>query len=342
MRPGITATIGRKMDSNSPQMKNLNSIYRITFGFILLLSTHIGHTIATKCEQITVKRCMRMPWTLTHMPNLVHHSSQENAELVLSQFEPLLSIHCSVYLEFFLCSMFTPMCFHHEGEFPKIVPPCRKICQDARNRCEPIMLKYNVTWPEQLSCHDLPEYHRGMCIEPDAFIQRQTESPDEPPRCSAASPVKCKKCKRFKMKDKVFFAKDYDFVIRAKIEKVIQNPCDASVKINVTQVFKMKTILIGPGPNVLTFNDSCACPKLKRGREYILGGYENSSNGDLLLQRESMAEKWGRKWEKKIGKWVKKKAKTPLNRRRRTNESAAPPKRTRKGRKRSRKTPDRK
>lgn len=316
-------------------------MYRISKGFIviLLLTAQIRQTVTTKCEEIRVERCRNMPWTLTHMPNLVHHSSQENADLVLSQFDPLLNVRCSRYLEFFLCSMFTPMCFHHEGDYPKIVPPCRKICQDARNRCEPIMLKYNVTWPEQLSCHDLPEYHRGMCIEPAAFISRPT-IPDEPPRCSAASPVKCKKCKRFKMKDKVFFEKDYDFIIRVRVDKVIQNPCDASVKVNVTQVFRMKTIVIGPGPNVLTFNDSCACPKLKKGREYVLGGHEVSSEGELLLHRESMAEKWGRKWEKKIGKWVKKKAKTPLNRRRRTNESAAPPKRTRKEKKRrTRKSP---
>lgn len=38
------------------------------------------------------------------------------------------------------------------------------------------MLKFNVTWPEQFSCEELPEYHRGMCITPEAFIARAKPS----------------------------------------------------------------------------------------------------------------------------------------------------------------------
>lgn len=296
-----------------------------TFGCLILTifcTDFITTVSGTKCEPMKVEKCRGMPWTLTHMPNLVHHSSQKNADLVLSQFDPLLQLPGSHSLLFFLCSMFTPMCFQHGDEYPRVVPPCRSICEEARNRVEPIMRKHNVSWPEALNCDDLPEYHRGMCIEPNAFIQRP-----EVQRCSLANPVKCGKCRRFKINEKRFVEQDYDFVIRAQVDKITQKPCDAEARVNISEVYKMKKLFITPGVQTLTFNTSCICPKLRRRRVYILAGHQNPKTGKLLLHPQSMAEKAGRKKEKKVARWLKKRSpKTVLNRRRRTH-GAGPPKR---------------
>lgn len=95
-----------------------------SFGFLILTLFCTGFiTIVsgTKCEPMKVDKCRGMPWTLTHMPNLVHHSSQKNADLVLSQFDPLLQLPGSHSLLFYLCAMFTPMCFQHGDEYPRVV-----------------------------------------------------------------------------------------------------------------------------------------------------------------------------------------------------------------------------
>lgn len=140
----ITKTCDRVNDDNTPtecgqttdihvkitRHQNMNLRCRVKSAYVgvvsyILLACIVNQptpTVGGKCEPIKVPECMHdIPWNLTHMPNLVHHSSQENAKLVLSQFEGLLAKSCSRYLKFYLCSMFTPMCFHHEGEFPKIV-----------------------------------------------------------------------------------------------------------------------------------------------------------------------------------------------------------------------------
>lgn len=280
---------------------------------VLTLMMSPRPTTAGKCEPITVKLCEDMKWDKTYMPNLVHHSSQENADLILSQFESLLNLGCSRYLKFFLCGMFTPMCFQNEGDYPKIIPPCRKSCVHSRNSCLPEMVKYNVTWPEELACENLPEYHKGMCIMPEAFI-------DEP-KCSHTNANHCRKqkCKKTgtSKKKKAFLSKRYDFVVQAKVLKVIQGPCDAKVNVSIIKVIKKNKIDFIPGPGTFVFNGTCACPKLKNGKTYFLGGHEKVSTGELFLHSGSLAQKYSKKWDRRFKKWFKPSRNVPLNRRRR-------------------------
>jgi len=120
------------------------------------------------CEAIQIPMCQSMPYNMTRMPNLLHHSSQENAKLSIEQFENLLEKNCSDVLLFFLCAMYAPICTPNFQLAP--IPPCRSVCEKAREGCEHIVRKHNVSWPEYLDCSNLPRYDRGVCVSPEAIV----------------------------------------------------------------------------------------------------------------------------------------------------------------------------
>lgn len=120
------------------------------------------------CEAVRIPMCRSMPWNITRMPNHLHHSTQENAVLAIEQYEELVATGCSSVLPFFLCAMYAPICTLEFLYDP--IKPCRSVCQRARDGCEPIMRRYNHSWPESLACDDLPVYDRGVCISPEAIV----------------------------------------------------------------------------------------------------------------------------------------------------------------------------
>ncbi|KAK7938245.1 hypothetical protein WMY93_001571 [Mugilogobius chulae] len=96
----------------------------------------------------------------------------------------LWSTGCSPDLLFFLCAMYAPICtidFQHEP-----IRPCKAVCERAKAGCEPVMRRYNHSWPDSLSCSELPLYDRGVCISPEAIVK--ADNPDsyyqDPARCS--------------------------------------------------------------------------------------------------------------------------------------------------------------
>lgn len=103
-----------------------------------------------KCELISIPLCKDLPYNWTIMPNLLNHQKQEDAGLEVHQFFPLVKVQCSPKLKFFLCTMYAPMCTVLE----KAIPPCRSLCNEARNGCGMLMSK--------LKCEKFPE--SGMCV----------------------------------------------------------------------------------------------------------------------------------------------------------------------------------
>ena len=67
--------------------------------------------------------------------------------------------------------MYAPICtidFQHEP-----IKPCKAVCERAKSGCEPVMKLYNHSWPESLSCSELPLYDRGVCISPEAIVKAE-------------------------------------------------------------------------------------------------------------------------------------------------------------------------
>lgn len=115
------------------------------------------------------------------MPNLVGHSNQEDAGLEVHQFYPLVKVQCSPELKFFLCSMYAPVCTVLE----KAIPPCRSICERAKQGCEALMNKFGFQWPDRLRCENFPVHGDGkICVG-----QNDSSPATVPPVIAAPPPM---------------------------------------------------------------------------------------------------------------------------------------------------------
>uniref|UniRef100_A0A8C4DRL2 Frizzled-7-A n=1 Tax=Dicentrarchus labrax TaxID=13489 RepID=A0A8C4DRL2_DICLA len=113
------------------------------------------------CQSISIPLCTDIAYNQTIMPNLLGHTNQEDAGLEVHQFYPLVKVQCSVDLKFFLCSMYAPVCTVLE----QAIPPCRSLCERARQGCEALMNKFGFQWPDRLRCENFP-VHGGeeICV----------------------------------------------------------------------------------------------------------------------------------------------------------------------------------
>uniref|UniRef100_A0A8C2XHD8 Frizzled class receptor 9b n=1 Tax=Cyclopterus lumpus TaxID=8103 RepID=A0A8C2XHD8_CYCLU len=86
------------------------------------------------------------------------------AAIKLNEFAPLVAYGCDVHLRFFLCSLYAPMC---TDKVSTSIPACRPMCEQARERCAPIMKKFSYTWPDSLDCSKLPTRNdpNRLCME---------------------------------------------------------------------------------------------------------------------------------------------------------------------------------
>ncbi|XP_023144140.2 uncharacterized protein LOC111580566 isoform X2 [Amphiprion ocellaris] len=99
------------------------------------------------CQPITVPLCRDLIYTETLLPNILGHTTQEDAGLAINQFQPLVQVGCSPQLKPFLCSVYTPKCV-----LGKAQRPCRTLCEQARSGCESLLNKYGFQWPDHLKC----------------------------------------------------------------------------------------------------------------------------------------------------------------------------------------------
>ncbi|XP_078661136.1 secreted frizzled-related protein 3-like isoform X3 [Branchiostoma floridae x Branchiostoma belcheri] len=259
---------------------------------------------AALCEPITIPMCKKMPWNMTRMPNLLHHSTQENAKLAIEQYESLVNYtpSCSPdLLLFFLCSMYAPICTLEFSQEP--IRPCKKVCEGARAACEPVVLAYNHTWPDHLKCDDLPVYELGVCISPEAIV---TEEP----------PEKCPKCKRLKASYRNYEKKTYHYVLRVQVKGTETRGDQIATTVTVLEEWKHHAISVPKGEVQLWTNSTCKCPRLKVDQEYIIMGYEDSTNGRLLLLPDTMVTNYSSRWQKRFKKWERRLKRSPGRKRR--------------------------
>ncbi|CAH2282108.1 frizzled-8 [Pelobates cultripes] len=130
------------------------------------------------CQEITVPLCKGIGYNYTYMPNQFNHDTQDEAGLEVHQFWPLVEIHCSPDLKFFLCSMYTPICLEN---YKKPLPPCRSVCERARAGCAPLMRQYGFAWPDRMRCDRLPVYSTSdsLCMDDNRTVAT-TAAPNLP------------------------------------------------------------------------------------------------------------------------------------------------------------------
>uniref|UniRef100_UPI00398E8EC3 frizzled-9 n=1 Tax=Pristiophorus japonicus TaxID=55135 RepID=UPI00398E8EC3 len=117
-----------------------------------------------KCEPIEIPMCLGIGYNMTRMPNYMGHQNQREAAIKLHEFAPLVEYGCHVHLRLFLCSLYAPMC---TDQVSTSIPACRPMCEQARQRCAPIMAQFNFGWPESLDCSKLPTRNdpNALCME---------------------------------------------------------------------------------------------------------------------------------------------------------------------------------
>lgn len=130
-----------------------------------------------KCQPITVPFCLDIAYNTTIMPNILNHQKQEDAALDVHQYFPLVKVKCSPDLQFFLCSVFVPVC----TILDRPLPPCRSLCLSAKSGCESVMKKFGFDWPENLDCDQYPEgqdIDGVMCVGENKTADATTSPPN--------------------------------------------------------------------------------------------------------------------------------------------------------------------
>ncbi|KAK4468523.1 hypothetical protein MN116_007721 [Schistosoma mekongi] len=124
-----------------------------------------GQQRCMKPVLIQIPECQNAFYNYTGMPNLVNQETQFDARHQLQTFRPLITYKCSSKLNFFLCSVYTPMC---DVNTHYLIGPCRPLCEHVRARCAPVLKVFDFNWPENLNCSRFPiknSVDGAMCME---------------------------------------------------------------------------------------------------------------------------------------------------------------------------------
>ncbi|VDL93216.1 unnamed protein product [Schistocephalus solidus] len=152
-----------------------------------------------KCLPISESVCSGLLYNHTSMPNGVGLSTQREAARRIADYQPLISIGCSQYLQFFLCTIYFPMCSTNLPT-PVTLRPCRGFCLHVKQRCEPVMQTFSFPWPPDLDCALLPDDNGDeLCIQPQTvdptdneILSAKTSQPSERlPNCLQSQDAAC-------------------------------------------------------------------------------------------------------------------------------------------------------
>ncbi|CAH8614518.1 unnamed protein product [Heterobilharzia americana] len=82
-----------------------------------------------------------------------------------------------IKIEFFLCSVYTPMC---DVNTHYLIGPCRPLCEHVRARCAPVLRVFDFDWPENLNCSRFPVKNSvggAMCMEGPEDLEEDINTP---------------------------------------------------------------------------------------------------------------------------------------------------------------------
>ncbi|XP_063313991.1 atrial natriuretic peptide-converting enzyme [Pelobates fuscus] len=134
-------------------------------------------TNCSQCEAITLELCMNQPYNYTHFPNYLGHRTQKEASISWesSLFPALVQTNCYKYLMYFACTILVPKC---DPQTRQRIPPCRSLCEHAKERCESVLGFVGLQWPEDTDCAQFPEEKSDnqTCLIPDEDVEECSPS----------------------------------------------------------------------------------------------------------------------------------------------------------------------
>lgn len=110
-----------------------SQIFTLTSMILLILATKVPHADGYldemgQCEPINIEMCRHLKYSSTLMPNHLGHTTQQEAIAELRPYQQLVTLfNCSKHINFFLCSLFVPMCTM-QMDGPLVINVCRSMC----------------------------------------------------------------------------------------------------------------------------------------------------------------------------------------------------------------------
>ncbi|KAL1494078.1 hypothetical protein ABEB36_009732 [Hypothenemus hampei] len=140
----------------------ISGFFAFFLGFLNV--TGYAEPLLSACEPIRVELCMGLGYNMTGMPNLGGNDMQQDANINLKSYSPLIQYGCSQQLKLFLCSVYVPMCTE---KVTNPIGPCRGLCESVKSRCYPVLEGFGFPWPDALNCSRFPieNNHDHMCME---------------------------------------------------------------------------------------------------------------------------------------------------------------------------------
>lgn len=179
---------------------------------------------ASSCEDAPLVRgrCERVPpfcqnltngdnYSYMRLPNDFNNYQLADTVQAMMPWIPLVGL-CHSGLKMFLCGIYAPICLPNKetGKYDNI-RLCKSFCNSVKQSCEPVMARYNYSWPTHCAFNCSNYQENTMCLREDFF-----STPKPPP---AVRDVNCdpdlngdavlrfKACKR-------------DLVIRAEVVNI--------------------------------------------------------------------------------------------------------------------------
>ena len=122
--------------------------------------------VEPSCEKVKQPICAALDSNyMTQFPNkdLI---TQNDADIQFNTFVPALSSNCSSMLKMLLCTSHYPICTDGSVQ----IYPCRHMCEQVQQSCEPFLLQQNVSWPKFLNCSNFPNKNDSVCVDRDSIF----------------------------------------------------------------------------------------------------------------------------------------------------------------------------
>ncbi|TRY56264.1 hypothetical protein DNTS_028380, partial [Danionella cerebrum] len=129
--------------------------------FFISVVSSFSFEQTTRCvplpSQMSV--CEEGPFSEMRLPNLLGHSSVEEAVWSGDEWRTLMYSGCHAQARAFTCALLAPACLD------RFIQPCRSVCIAVRESCSPVLSCLGRSWPESLDCNRFPAQD-DTCLTP--------------------------------------------------------------------------------------------------------------------------------------------------------------------------------
>ncbi|XP_043918356.1 secreted frizzled-related protein 2 [Protopterus annectens] len=178
---------------------------------------HSEHSARKNCKPIpaTLTLCHGIEYPNMRLPNLLGHEAMKEVLQQASSWIPLVQKRCHPDTKKFLCSLFAPVCIE---ELDETIQPCRTLCEQVREGCEPVMSAFGFPWPDMLECSRF-QPDNDLCIPPadsNSFSNYSDTSTTRP------APKVCDACKNKGEDDNEIVENlcKNDFALKIKVKEI--------------------------------------------------------------------------------------------------------------------------